>query len=728
MPTSKDSVINAEFKDLLIEEAFNPYRSCIQGLANEPITVRALLKRAEDLLRDEPGFAGLGDYSLTVIVERLAANRPRVCIIQGSPDHPAHLYDYEHTLRAAARIWQNGGVPFTFGIPVICDGTAQNNIGQSYSLASRNHTAMAVNINFEGHSYHAAYVLSGCDKTPTGILSGLAAADRARREPERGTAPVWASFVPAHVLRGGSIPQGAKTKLKAVQDAARAAGDKDLAEDIEENNKYILQCSSDEAYLGQLNRAVEAGYTTREEADAILNELAAATCHEKGGVCAFNGTGNSSRTLVSALGFAPQESELLMDEAETDVVFRNIDNLFRMFNKPEFAVCEILAKNYANAIRIHNATGSSSNLMLHMPAVMRHAGFDISVLDYERVRKSHPVPDIFAHSLTQDRDTFVLAQQAKAGHHRGMESLYKVLVDLGVPMDLEAPTVDGKTWRERLAAMDSPVSGNLPEERAVIRTKPIRDISGTDLLRGNFFSTCTLKVAGMATEQYNRFNGRFFIVRYYENETVCNRELQTGHLLDLLSQQKELTPDLLERLRKVNGGEGAGDVKAMIEDGTLAFAFVIAGQGPKAFGMPEMFAPSQYLRHHRVLERSSILMTDGRYSGVTKGACIGHVTPEAFEGGAIGSLQNGDVLWMQLDKSRLDLLDKDAFLAGEIKVMDEPPMETRRELVDARIQRMDKRRNQVAACSHMDHVTDAEHGVVPDAVNRRATIAWSFGK
>lgn len=108
---------------------------------------------------------------------------------------------------------------FTFGIPVICDGTAQNNIGQSYSLASRNHTATAVNINFEGHSYHAAYVISGCDKTPTGILSGLAAADRARREPERGTAPVWAVFVPAHVLKGGSIPKNTRQKLHDIQDA-----------------------------------------------------------------------------------------------------------------------------------------------------------------------------------------------------------------------------------------------------------------------------------------------------------------------------------------------------------------------------------------------------------------------------------------------------------------------------------------------------------------------------
>ena len=92
--------ITPEFEKLYVDERTNPYRDCIQGLANEPVTVKALLKRAETLLENEPEFSGLGDYSQRVIVERLAANRPRVCIIQGSADHPAHLFDHEHMLRA----------------------------------------------------------------------------------------------------------------------------------------------------------------------------------------------------------------------------------------------------------------------------------------------------------------------------------------------------------------------------------------------------------------------------------------------------------------------------------------------------------------------------------------------------------------------------------------------------------------------------------------------------
>ncbi|MDR3411405.1 MAG: hypothetical protein P4L87_10775, partial [Formivibrio sp.] len=65
--------MNPEFANLTIQETYNPFRACIQGLSNEPITVRALLKRADEYLQGEKGYLGLGDYGLDVIVERLAA-------------------------------------------------------------------------------------------------------------------------------------------------------------------------------------------------------------------------------------------------------------------------------------------------------------------------------------------------------------------------------------------------------------------------------------------------------------------------------------------------------------------------------------------------------------------------------------------------------------------------------------------------------------------------------
>jgi dihydroxyacid dehydratase/phosphogluconate dehydratase len=708
---------------ITITEKANPYRDCIQGLANEPITVVRLLEDARRELPPSSALANLGGVTMKEVVARLVANRPRIAIIGGSPDHPAHLLDRAHTLMAAAAVWQRGGVPFSFSVPVICDGTAQNNIGQSYSLASRNDTARAVNITFEGHSYHAAYVLAGCDKSPSAILSGLAAAEVARRH--RGDqAPVWAVFAPEHVLKGGKVPDATRKDLEALAAKARAAGHPELGEDIEDNLAYILQCSSDEAFAGQLKRARNLDLIDADTERRILNDLAEHTCDSHGGICAFNGTGNSSRTMLAAFGLTPPELELLTGTPADTAVGTGMDCLFSLLNKPEHSVCALLKANFANVVRIHNATGSSSNMLLHLPCIMRHAGFDVRIDDYAEIRDATPVPEVFAHSLTENRDTFVLAQQFLAGQHRGMESLYRVLSDLGVPMDLDAMTVSG-TWRARTRTLTTPVDPALGD-RAVIRTLPVRKMSGVEVLRGSFLESCVVKVSGMSDAQYAGFDDHVFVVRYYENEHVCNADFAARDLIDRLKATEGVDEALIRAVVARNGGEAAdlADLPGLLERHLLSFAFIIAGQGPQAYGMPEMFSPSQNLRHHRMLEASSILMTDGRYSGVTKGACIGHTTPEAFAGGGIGFLRNGDILRLKLTERRVDLLDRAAFLAGREESVDPTRDAGRAALHAERMARMEHRRLDIAACNLMDHVSDAAHGVVPEAVDRRAVLPW----
>lgn len=713
-----------DYKNLVIDEEYNPYRECIQGAANEPICVLHTVQKAWDYLAAIDPSLEPQDLSLKEIVERLVANKPRIAVITGSIDHPAHLRDDMHISLAVLRIWHNGGVPFVFGIPVICDGTAQSNIGQSYSLVSRNDTAAATNITFEGHSYHAAYVLSSCDKFPSAVLSGLAATDLARSHKDRKQAPVWAIFVPSHVLKGGTIPAETARRLNQLADSATQAGDQDLADDIRENMRYILQCSSDEAFAGQLRRAVLRDILSAEEERQLLNQLAAATCDKKGGVCAFNGTGNSSRTLICALGLAPPNTELLVDAPSAQLVADAVDMLYSNLNKPEQRVINIIGRNYKNAVRIHNTTGSSSNIMLHLPALMRYAGYDITLADYAAVRKETPVPETFAHSLTENRDTFTLAQQFIKGQHQAMNSIYRVLSDLGIAMDMDAPTMSGQTWRERIKDINIPVDPTLGDQ-AIIRTSPVRDTSGVEVLHGNFMSSAIVKVAGMSDKQLTRFEDQLLVVRYYENEHICINDISSPDLVTLLTEALAKIPQsLLDQLVKHNSrGKitvfDATKVYDLVNQGALSFAFIIAGQGPRAFGMPEMFAPSQNLKHHKFLEPSSLLITDGRYSGVTKGACIGHVTPEAYEGGGIGRLQDGDILHFCLDEHRLDMVDREALLQGEIISLEQPP--EREELVKMRYSRLQDRRMQIAASNLMEHVTDAEHGVVPDAVNQRAT-------
>jgi len=712
-----------EFSNLVIEEGYNPYRECIQGLANEPICVLHTVKKAWEMVGALADELDPGEVTLKEIVHRLVSNRPRIAVITGSIDHPAHLRDDIHISLASLRIWQNGGVPFVFGIPVICDGTAQSNIGQCYSLASRNHTASAVNITFEGHSYHAAYVLSSCDKFPAAVLCGLAATDVARSHKDRKQAPVWAVFVPEHVLKGGTIPKSTRVSLNALIEKAHSQGHAELAEDIQDNMRYILQCSSDEAFAGQLKRAVLLDLLSEEESRQILNDLAAATCDSKGGICAFNGTGNSSRTLTCALGLVPPEAELLTDAPAPKIVANAVDMLYRSLNREELRITNLVGRNYKNAVRVHNTTGSSSNIMLHLPAIMRYAGFDVSLADYETVRKETPVPELFAHSLNDGRDTYVLAQQFIKGQHRGVDSIVRILSDLSVSMDLDAPTMTGKNWRQRIADIAVPVAPELGK-KSIIRTTPVRQASGVEVLRGNFMSTAIVKIAGMPDQQISRFKEQLLVVRYYENEHLCIDEISSPELVDLLAQILDKVPEpQLNQLLRYNSKDPSityhpSYLHDLVTQGALSFAFVIAGQGPKSFGMPEMFAPSQNLKHHQFLEPSSLLITDGRYSGVTKGACIGHVTPEAFEGGAIGRLEDGDILHFSLKENRLDVVDPVALAKGLVAVQAELP--ERAELVASRQSRMVERRGQIAASNLMSDVTDAETGCVPGAVNQRA--------
>ncbi|MFH1804687.1 MAG: dihydroxy-acid dehydratase [Pseudomonadota bacterium] len=707
-----------------IDEAANPFRDCIQGLANQPITVVRLLR---DACLENPVVQKNRDFTVPAIrevVARLVENRPRVAIIAGAPDHPAHLLDRPQALMAALRIWEQGGVPFLFHVPVICDGTAQNNIGQSYSLASRNHTAAAVNITFEGHSYHAAYVIAGCDKSPAAVVSGLASAEYARRH--RGDqAPVWAVFAPSHVLKGGDIPENTRRSLEKIARDAAAAGHDDLGGDITENMRYILQCTSDEAFAGQLERARLLGIIDDATERRVLDELAAATCDSKGGICAFNGTGNSSRTMLAAFGLTPPELELLTDVPPFDAVAAGVDALFGVMNKPEYSICNLLKANFANFVRVHNATGSSSNMLLHLPAMMRYAGFDVTLEDYEHIRTETPVPEIFAHSLTENRDTFVLAQQFAEGKNRGMESIYRILDDLGVAMDLDARTVTGKTWRQRIAMLDSPIDLSLGDQ-SVIRATPVRKRSGVDVLRGSFFDSSAVKTSGMSDRQISHFDDHVFIVRYYENEHVCNADFASPDLVERLVHTGGVDAGLIAAVVRRNGGGDVdlADTKSLLEQGFLSFAFVIGGQGPEAYGMPEMFAPSQNLRHHRILESSSILMTDGRYSGVTKGACIGHTVPEAFAGGGIGYLQDGDILHLDLTALKLDFLDHDAFAREQDIVIDPRSLAGRDQVYALRKKRMVERQFDIAAGNVMAHISDASHGVVPDIVDQRAVRPW----
>ncbi len=710
-----------------IANPINPYRDGVQGKANEPITVAGLLDRAYREVGDE----ALPDWSLEAIVERLDENAPRIAIIGGSSDHPAHVMDPGTVARAALRIWRNGGVPFSFSVPVLCDGTAQSNMGMSYSLQSRNAIAEIVVNQMEAHSYHGAFVIQSCDKLPLAVVSALAHLDTLRRS--RGEAPVFAAFAPAHVLKGGTIPPEIRRELELLAADCRAAGQPEIAEDLEEAMRYILQCSSNTAFQGVFARAIECGVLSPERHKALEKGLAVNTCDAKGGICAFNGTGNSSRHLVAALGLAHPAVELLTDPPTKQIVNAVVDDLFSLVERPECGVAELVRQNMGNAIRIHSASGGSTNLLMHLVGAAIYAGMRFSIWDLDRIHHAHPVPDLFDYSLTEGRDIFVLAKQCCAGEIRGMETLFYELVRNGVPMDLDAMTVTGTTWRERLANPDH-LSADGVRENPIILSSPRRAVSGVDVLRSNWFESAVVKISGMPERQVNHFDEQVAFVLYYESEEAANEALLDIHLLEGLRDSRAFPEADLRALWQHNAAGLGLDVSAadglpyealfdhMVQTGTLKLAVVIGAQGPEAFGMPEMFTPMQHINANRALRKLVTLISDGRYSGVSYGAAIGHVTPEAARGGDIIRLQTGDLLHLRFRARRIDLLDPAAFRDGQVELANAALLEAREALAAERLARLRQRQRRVAATNRMVNCTDAAHGVVPQIVWDEATV------
>lgn len=705
----------------------NPYHREVQGKANEPICVAGLLDQARLLL----GVRDL-NYSLAEIVERLDYNAPRIAIIGGSPDHPAHIMDYQTTAHAAIRIWQNGGVPFAFSTPVLCDGTAQSNAGMCYSLESRNAmTAMIVN-QMEAQCYHGAFVIQGCDKQPTAAVAALAALDLTRQA--RGDAHVFATFAPAHVLKGGTIPPDLRAEIEALAQKAEAQNHVAIADDLRDALAYVLQCSSNQAFQGVLTRAVLAGLIEQDQRKEIEKALAVHTCDGKGGICAFNGTGNSSRHIVAAMGLVHPALELLTAPPDQERVNQAVDALFQYCNDPAYSVAAMVRQNVANAVRIHATTGGSTNLMMHFVACIIAAGVDFSIHDYDRIRRATAIPDLFDYSLTQGRTIFELAQQCCDGQIRGMETVMYELLNNGVPMSVDAPTATGTTWRARLADTTNLAATGV-KENPIILARPRRPFSGVDVLTGNFFDSAVVKISGMTDAHLDEFDQKLAVVLYFENEDEANRSLLDDHFLEAVKEQAPLTHEDFLRIYEHNAQTAASaELKELsraelfdrlLNEKLIKFAVVISGQGPEAFGMPEMFTPMQHINANRHMKKLALLITDGRYSGVSYGAAIGHVTPEARRGGGILYLQTGDLIQTNLRQRNLTLVDLATLRAtGAIQPQLEALAATRQLLGAQRLERIRQRRLQIVPTNRMDSVTDAARGVVPLALAEAATESF----
>lgn len=345
--------------------------------------------------------------------------------------------------------------------------------------------------------------------------------------------------------------------------------------------------------------AVKAGKMSLEDAHRIECAFAPGE-----GACGGMYTANTMASVAEALGMSlPGSATPPSADRRRDYFARRsgeaVVNMLRM----GITARDILTKDaFENAIAVAMALGGSTNVVLHLLAIAHEAEVELTLEDFNRI--GDRIPHI------GDMKPFGKYVMSDVDHHGGLPVLMNALLDAGL-LHGDALTVTGLTVAQNLAALNPP-----PLDGEVLRSldNPIHSTGGLTILRGSLAPDgAVVKTAGFHADVVEG------PARVFERERAA---------MDALT----------------NGSIQAGDV------------VVIRYEGPKGGpGMREMLAITAGIKGAG-LGKDVLLLTDGRFSGGTTGLCIGHIAPEAVDGGPIAFIRDGDVVRVDIEARRLDLL------------------------------------------------------------------------
>ena len=363
--------------------------------------------------------------------------------------------------------------------------------------------------------------------------------------------------------------------------------------------------------MWEMGAAVRRGELSIQELE-LAQRGACPTC----GACQFMGSASTGQVLAEALGLALPGSALVPEP---------LTKLLRYARAAGKQVLRLIADDLTpqriltreaieNAIVVHAAIGGSTNALLHLPEVAREAGIDITIDDFDRIHRSVPV---LADVMTTGR--YPAEYFWYAG---GVPALMLQLRDL---LHLDCLTVTGRTIGENLDEVEQDPFfmrerlGYLknfkikPEEIIRPREQPFTTDGGIAILRGNIAPEgAMVKTFSVPTSMHVHTGP----ARVFEDE-----------------------PEAIDAL-----------VERRIRPGDV---MVIRYEGPHANGMPEMYFAAAILAADLVLNQTTAIVTDGRYSGAMSGPCVGHVAPEALDGGPIALVEENDLVEINVPERRL---------------------------------------------------------------------------
>ena len=468
-------------------------------------------------------------------------NKPIIGIANGySTITPCNVGLNDLTRRAEHAAQQAGAMPQTFGTITVSDGISMGTEGMKYSLVSREVIADSIETACNAQSMDGLLAVGGCDKNMPGAMLAMARMN-----------------IPAVFVYGGTIKPG---KLGACD---------------------LTVVSAFEA-VGQYS----GGRIDEQQLTAIEKNACPGA-----GSCGGMFTANTMSAAFEVMGLSlPYSSTMAAEDPEkADSAARSAEVLIEAIAQNIRPRDLLTREAFENAISVIMAVGGSTNSVLHLLAVARTAGVELSIDDFEVIRQRVPVICDLKPS-----GRFVTVDLHNAG---GIPQVMKLLLDAGL-LHGDCRTVEGKTLREVLADVPS----TPPVNQEVIRplSNPLYAKGHLAILKGNLASEGSVaKISGV------------------KNPSV------TGPARVFESEEEALAAILAKQIK-------AGDVVVIRYEGPVG--------GP---GMREMLAPTAAIIGEG-LGDSVALITDGRFSGGTYGMVVGHVAPEAAVGGPIGLVQEGD--------------------------------------------------------------------------------------
>jgi dihydroxy-acid dehydratase len=484
-----------------------------------------------------------------------------------------------HLLRLAEKVREGvkaaGMVGMRFNTIGVSDGISMGTDGMSFSLQSRDLIADSIETVMSGQWYDANISLPGCDKNMPGCLIAMARLNR-----------------PSIMVYGGTIQAGhSEGQTLDVISAFQSYGEYLSGKIDEDRRREIIRHACPGA-----------------------------------GACGGMYTANTMASAIEVLGMSlpyssstPAEDPMKLDECLR--AGAAIHKLLELDLKPR----DIMTRPaFENAMVLITTLGGSTNAVLHLIAMARAAGVELTIDDFQRVSNRVPLLADFKPS-----GLYVMEDLHRVG---GIPAVIKMLLDEGL-LRGDCVTVTGKTLQENVKDLPG-----LGKEQPIVRplSNPIKPTGHIQVLRGNLAPDGA--VAKITGKEGLRFSGP---AKVYDSEEDMLHALE----------RKEITK---------------GDV------------IVIRYEGPKGGpGMPEMLTPTSAVMGAG-LGKDVALITDGRFSGGSHGFIVGHITPEAQEGGPIALIRSGDRVTIDAEKNLLSVDLPQEELAARRKAWKMPPYKSDR--------------------------------------------------